>query len=464
MRHTNDSGEHNGSLAQTRRLDVIIISVFFFWTFVLIIGPVFIRAADGDLDASFGTGGRTLVDFAATDDYSQSIAVQPDGKLIVVGQSGIYPMFHSALVRFNANGSLDQAFGMSGKATAALDPNGEGLSAIALQPDGKIVVAGSQIHNNFTVGMLVARFNSDGSLDQAFGNGGSVLFNFGDMGSEGNAVVVQRDGKIIVAGETGASYGELVDIAVARFNPDGTFDMSYGIGGKVRTHFPGEYNTGSRAFSAALQLDDKLVVAGAYKTEAAPREFALARYNGDGSLDQGFGIGGMVHTTLGSAEAFAMDLAIQNDGKIVTAGYFYTGHHNHDFAVARYNSNGTLDTTFGANGCVISDLFGSSDDIAYTLAIQRDGKLIVAGRTGQYPNFRPGVVRYQTSGALDMSFGSGGKVMSDLGGSSSQLYGCAVLPSGRIVVAGYSISNNADMVIARYISRPLRNSSWTDID
>jgi len=423
--------------------------------------PTNIQAADGDLDVTFGNGGKVLVDFSATSEYGRSVVVQPDGKILVAGQSGTYPLFHSALVRFNANGTLDESFGSDGKALLPLDPNGDGLSSIALQPDGRIVVAGSQIHDNFTGGLLVARCNSDGSLDQTFGNGGSVLFSFGDSGSEGNAVIIQNDGKIIVVGQTGASYGELVDIAVARFDPDGAFDNSYGANGKMRTHFPGQFNTGSRATSAALQSDGKLVVAGGYKNEGTPGEFAFARYEADGKLDPTFGTGGIVHTSLGSAESFAISVGIQTDGKIVAAGYFYTAHRNKDFAVARYNANGTLDVSFGNNGIVISDLFGTSDDIAYGLRIQRDNKLVVIGRSGMYPNFRAAVVRYNRNGSFDTGFGTAGKVLTDFGSLSSQLYGAAFQPDGKLVVAGYSSASTTDIAVARYITRSIRLTSST---
>src|SRR5207237_6773045 len=152
-----------------------------------------------------------------------AVVVQSDGKIIVAGQSGVYPVFHSALARYNSNGSLDQTFGNGGTVVASLDNGGDGLSALVLQPDGKIVAAGSVIHNNFTVGFVVARFNPDGSLDQTFGNAGRNVFNFGDPEAEGNAVVLQADGKIIVIGVSGAGSGsELHDFALARLNPDGS--------------------------------------------------------------------------------------------------------------------------------------------------------------------------------------------------------------------------------------------------
>ena len=429
------------------------------------------RAADSDLDPAFGNGGRLTTDMSGNDDYGFAVVTQPDGKIIVAGQSGIYPVFHSALVRYNSNGSLDPSFGSNGIVVAPLDNGGDGLSALVLQSDGKIVAAGSVIHNNSTVGFIVARFNSNGSLDQTFGNGGRTVFNFGDPASEGNAVVLQSDGKIIVVGQTGAgSYSELNDFALARFNSDGSFDQGYGNGGRVRTHFDGEFNTGSTGRSAVLQPDGKLIVGGSYKTEGVAREFALARYNTDGSLDAAFGNAGKVTTSFGSADAIGFAVVLQADGKIAAAGYFDTGSHNHDFALSRYNTDGSLDMTFGSSGRVISDLFGASDDIAYTLVLQPDGKLIVGGRTGQYPNFKFALARYNNEGSFDSSFGNGGRVLTDFGGFSSQSYSAALQSDGKILLTGYASNSTTDFALARYmgaiqltsaVSRKIHGSAGT---
>jgi uncharacterized delta-60 repeat protein len=410
------------------------------------------KAAAGDLDPRFGNGGKALTDFSGNDDYAFAVAMQPDGKIVAAGQSGVYPLFHSALTRYNKNGRLDQTFGSGGKVVAALDAGGDGLDALAIQPDGKIVTAGSLIHDNFTVGFILARFNTSGTLDQSFGNNGSIVTTFGDSSAEGHAVVVQADGKIIEVGESGAgSYSALNDFALARFNADGSVDQSFGNGGKIKTHFPGVFNTGSRGLDAVLQPDGKLLVAGTYKNEGTYAEFALARYNTNGTLDTTFGSAGKVTTFIASADAIAFALALQADSKIVLAGYT-AGFRNGDFALARYNSDGTLDQSFATGGIVTTDLFGTTDDIAYGLLIQRDGKLIAAGRTGQYPSFDFGLVRYQSNGQLDPTFGSGGKVATDIG-DSEQGYGVALQRNGGIVLGGYSFANGggADFTLTRYL-------------
>ena len=183
---------------KTHHTQLISIGVLTMAASLLVVTHV--QAAAGDLDPSFGRGGLARTDFSGTDEYGFAVQTQPDGKIVVGGQSGTYPLFHTALARFNANGRLDQSFGVAGKATAALDPGGDGAQAIALQPDGKIVAAGSVIHNNFTVAFALGRFNSDGSLDQTFGDHGSVQTTFGDSAAQGDDVVLQSDGKIIVVG------------------------------------------------------------------------------------------------------------------------------------------------------------------------------------------------------------------------------------------------------------------------
>jgi uncharacterized delta-60 repeat protein len=432
-----------------RRISLIGYALFFLLVFALsgFFQPV--RAADGDLDLTFGSGGKVMTGITNNSDFGYSVAVQPDGKIIVVGQSGV-DVFHSTLMRYNGDGSLDQTFGSGGIVFAPLDSNGDVLSSVVLQSDGKILAVGSLTGNN-VVEFLLARFNTNGSLDQSFGSNGSVVTTFGDHIAGAGSVVLLPDGKIIVVGASGAgAYSELNDFAVARYNSNGSLDQSYGSGGMLKTHFDGEYNTGSTANSALLQSDGKLIVAGSYKNEGTPREFAVARYDTNGNLDPTFGNGGKTTTSLGAGDSLGFAARLQSDGKIVLAGYLNAGQRNHDFALVRYNPDGALDTSFGNGGKVTNDLFGTSDDIAYSLVIQPDGKLIVGGRTGQYPNFKFGLARYNTYGSLDQSFGSAGKVMTDFGGFSSQSYSSAIQSDGKIVIAGYAQGNSADIALARY--------------
>jgi uncharacterized delta-60 repeat protein len=416
---------------------------------VSMLAPQLAQAAAGDLDSRFGNGGVVLTDFSQTDDYAYGIAVQPDGKIVVSGQSGIYPDLHSALVRYNRNGRLDSTFGTGGKVVVTFDSSSDYLYAPVIQSDGKIVAAGSTRGTAF----LLARFNADGSLDQTFGNNGSVGTTFGDLTAAAKAVVLQADGKIIVVGVSGAgSYSELNDFALVRYNSNGSVDQTFGTGGKVITHFPGVFNTGSTATSAVLQPDGKLIVGGTYKNERTPHEFALARYNTNGSLDSTFGQSGKVTTRIGAGDAFSFAIVLQSSGRIVLAGYSYTL--GHDFSLAGYNPNGTLDSTFGNGGFVATDFSASSDDIAYAMTMQSDGKLIVAGRTGDYPEFDFGLVRYSSDGQPDQTFGVGGKVTTNID-SIDEAFAVALQPNGKIVLAGIALgsTNTLDFAAARYLGR-----------
>src|SRR5256886_3355179 len=287
------------------------------FTFVIIallfIAPRAVQAAAGDLDPSFGNGGVVQTDFSGGDDYGFGVKVQSDGKTVVVGESGVYPLFHSALTRYNRNGTLDRTFGTGGKVVAALDAGGDGSTAIAFQPDGKILTAGSVIHNNFVVAFVTARFNPDGSLDQTFGTNGSVQTTFGDSAAEGNDVVLQADGKIIVVGFSGAgSYSSFNNFALVRFNPDGTLDQTFGTGGKVKS-------ASGIATSSVLQADGKIVVGGTF--DNGSNGFMLARYNANGTLDSTFGTFGVTRTAIGAGDAFSFGIGLLSDGRIVLGGY-----------------------------------------------------------------------------------------------------------------------------------------------
>jgi uncharacterized delta-60 repeat protein len=355
--HSREIADKREAMLRSLSLIVVILAALF-------IVPHSARAAAGDLDARFGSGGVVQTDFSGGDDYGFGVKVQSDGKTVVVGESGVYPLFHSALTRYTKNGRLDQTFGTGGKVVAALDPGGDGSTALVFQADGKIVTAGSVIHNNFVVAFVTARFNPDGSLDQTFGTNGSVQTTFGDSAAEGNDVVLQADGKIIVVGFTGAgSYSSLNNFALIRFNPDGSLDQTFGTGGKVKS-------ASGIATSVALTADGKILVGGTYDTGS--RGFILARYNSNGMLDGTFGNAGVTRTAIGG-DAFSFGIGLLSDGRIVLGGYS-AATQNHDFTVACYNANGTLDQTFGTGGKVKSAI-----GIATSVALTADGKILVGG-------------------------------------------------------------------------------------
>jgi uncharacterized delta-60 repeat protein len=441
------SKNYHGRIYFTRWVFFILLSLSFAAL------PAAAVAKQGDLDPTFGGGGKVLTDFAAGDDLADSLALQPDGKIVAVGRNGQYPDFHSALARYNTDGTLDQTFGTGGRVTIALNVNGDRLISAVILPDGKILAAGSVFQNNLDLSFLVVRFNANGSLDQTFGTAGTANVVFGDDTAEVSKILVQPDGKIVVAGTSGRGQGnDMNDFALARFNSDGAIDKSFGVGGKLKTHFSGS-NSGTRAGSAVLQPDGKIVVAGSYKNEGLTRQFALARYNENGSLDQSFGSGGTLSTDFGK-DTHGQAIALQADGKIVVGGYFETGFFRaNEFALARYDTNGNLDPAFGGGGKVVKDLSGN--DVIYSVLIQRDGKIVAAGRSGSNVSFRFAVARFNSNGEFDATFGDGGKVLTAFGDSPNEAFAAVLQNDGKIVAGGYSresIGTNHDFALARYIA------------
>ena len=291
-----------------------------------------VQAAPGDLDPGFGSGGRVTTDFAGAPDGAHAVVVQPDGKIIAGGfTDGFFLNF--ALVRYNSDGSLDSTFGTGGKVSTPFPDDFAFLDALALQRDGKIVAAGSTFSDKFAL----ARYDRDGTLDASFGSGGLVTTAFSSQ-DHATAVAVQSDGKIVVGGlAAGATYQ---DFALLRYNSDGTLDSSFGTGGTVLSDFGAIDN----ANALAIQPDGKIIAAGftnGVSTIAA--DFALARYNPTGSLDSSFGSAGFVTTDFpvdSPASDVVNALVLQPDGRIIAAGFSFPQHFSATgpaFALARYD-------------------------------------------------------------------------------------------------------------------------------
>jgi uncharacterized delta-60 repeat protein len=420
---------------------------------------------DGELDSSFDDDGLVTtefpVSFLSLTDSGRQVAVQPDGKIIVAGTSmDVFIADAIALARYNPDGSLDTTFGDNGKVwdTSLLLAEVTGL---ALQPDGKIVVVGDALgEETFTPDFFVARYNVDGSIDESFGLGGYVTTNFGltEFGGttdEASSVAIDSEGRIVVAGATRPDEFSPHDFALARYTSGGELDADFGSGGLVTTDF----GAADVAFSVALQSDGKIVAAGVTIDEiGGTSDFALARYDGSGVLDADFGVGGLVVTNistldseLGATLDIAQSVVVQPDGKIVAGGIAIETEDLADYALVRYDSSGNLDSTFDGDGIVTSD-FGAVDWI-FGLALQPDGKIVAAGTSHQGDSgFDFSLARYHANGALDASFGDGGWVTTDFGTPNDLGQGVALQADGKIVVAGLSeqIRTSTDFAVARY--------------
>ncbi|KQT13097.1 hypothetical protein ASG40_19865 [Methylobacterium sp. Leaf399] len=407
-----------------------------------------------------GTGtGKVLTPVGAgtSGDIGRSVTVQADGKIVVAGQgAGSGSDSDFAVVRYNADGSLDTGFGAGGKVLTPVGTSVDVGYSVTVQADGKIVVAGYGNGSGAGTDFAVVRYNADGSLDTGFGAGGKVLTPVGTSGDVGYSVTVQADGKIVVVGY-GIGSGSGTDFAVVRYNADGGLDTGFNGTGKVLTPV-GTGTSGDFGNSVTVQADGKIVVAGQGAGSGTGNDFAVVRYNADGGLDTGFGVGGKVLTPVGTGTSsdIGNSVTVQADGKIVVAGYGIGSGGNNDFAVVRYNADGGLDTGFGVGGKVLTPVgAGTSTDIGNSVTVQADGKIVVAGYgigSGSGTDFA--VVRYNSDGSLDTSFGAGGKVLTPVGaGTSGDIgYSVTVQADGKIVVAGYGFGSGSgnDFAVVRY--------------
>jgi len=417
----------------------------------LFVAPQLAHAGAADLDLTFDNDGKVTTDFSGGIDLGRSVAIQQDRKIIVVGRMTNSGNADFAVARYNVDGSLDLGFGIGGKVNTDFDLGDDEAFAVVLQFDGKIVVAGSSFSNSGTYDFALARYNFDGALDLSFGNGGKVVTDFAGDSDEARAVAIQSDGKIVAAGNMFNST-TATDFAVARYNPDGSLDTSFGLNGKVNTDFFSSDE--DEAFAVVIRSDEKIILAGK-RFNGDDTDFAIARYNPDGSLDNSFSNDGQVITDINGHDDEALGVALQTDGKIVVVGgNDSTGNRLYDFVIARYTDDGHLDNSFSFDGIVTTD-FATDFDEAAAVTIQLDGKIIAAGvsNVGTVGNFA--LARYEADGTLDGSFG---RIVTDFGGSDAAL-GVALQADGKIVAAGYMFG---EFAIARYEGDPAPQCLFCD--
>ncbi len=405
-------------------------SLFIFGLMILLLITAFplVQAqsvAPGDLDTTFGIGGKVTTDVNSA---ASSVAVQADGKIVVAGSSYGYSI---ALARYHANGSLDNSFGNGGKVFTSVGGRSN-ASSIAIQADGRIIIAGFSGINSSVGSFVVVRYETTGALDTSFDGDGKVIVDMGNF-NFARDLVIQPDGKIVVVGGSGVANSDNYAFAVARLNSDGSLDASFDGDGRVITSLGSYSFTGAAA--AALQTDGKIIAAGHSGNSSLTADFALVRYNADGSLDASFDGDGKVITAVSSSFDGAFAVAVQTDGKIVATGISQ----GTIITVVRYNINGSLDTSFDGDGIVLTPGIQGSNDFISSVVIQSNGKIIVAGTINA--NFA--LVRYNPNGSLDTSFGGDGIVTTNFddppGGSIGYggFSGLAIQPDGKIIAVGY---------------------------
>ena len=412
--------------------------------------------AAGMLDAGFGSGGSVETDFNGNSEVANSVALQSDGKIVVAGSTSDGATRDFLLARYNADGTLDETFGTSGQVVTDFGRS-DGAASLALQSNGKIVAAGHSYNGNHS-DFALARYNSDGTLDTTFGIGGKVITDFSQYADVGISVVVQSDGKIVVAGNS--NNGSKNIFAVARYNVDGTLDTSFDGDGKLHTDF-GQRGKYSGARAVALQSDGKMIVGGSIEVTDLNWDFGLARYNVDGTLDTSFHLDGKVTTSFGPGADEPGGVVIQSDGKIVAAG---VSSPDSRLALVRYNTDGTLDTSFDGDGRVLTPRVDVHEEFTIaSVALQSDGKILLAGHNNDAVVGKSDIflARYNTNGKLDTSFGDNGKVKTDFS-FFTKVYasgrGMVVQNDGKIVVAGNvtpSGVHDGNFLLLRYEGNPI---------
>lgn len=380
---------------------------------------------------SFGQNNtiKVVTDLGSNYDYSNDIAIQNDGKVIQSGDAYGIP----CMIRFDNNGVLDKTFGVDGIIFATWSAGSNpAMGSVKIVQDNKILL-GTSIYKSPNTSFILARYDSSGSPDLTFGNTGHIITSFGKFSSHCNTIAIQADGQIIAAGEINNSevVNDDYNFALVRYSENGAIDSTFGSNGIVTTVIGSHLSSPK---SIAIQPDKKIIVAGEVWDDIFS-DFVIVRYNSDGSLDTGFGNGGIVHTRISETYDFARSVVIQPDGKILVAGSSQSSLSNYDFTIVRYNTDGSLDSTFGVNGIVITDI---GQDLGNEIVLLPDGKIILAGSSATYASSGFAVLRFNSDGTLDKSFGDNGLILNlfDLFHDSEGT--CLALKNdGEIIVGGH---------------------------
>ena len=389
------------------------------------------------LDTTFGVNGKVMTNLDG-DDVGNAVAVDSSDRIIVAGLTGAVGSGDFAMVRYDTDGTLDNTFGAAGKVITNLGADDRGRS-VAIDSTGKIVLGGDSLVT--ASDFAVARYDSTGKLDSTFNGSGFVTTDFNNTGEPAMNVTIDNNGKIVAAGF--AYNGTDYDFALARYKDDGSLDALFGTNGLVTTDLGGD----DRISAVAVDSNGNIVVVG--RTGSASHyNIAFARYNADGTLDNTFGASGIVTIDFGTADDRAREIAFDSDDKLVIVGK--TGASgSSNFVVMRYNSDGSPDTTFGTNGVVITDIGGN--DRGRDIVIDSNGKIIILGTSDIQGDNDFAVLRYNSDSSLDTTFGVNGVATVDFGGDDRGV-GVALDSNGMIIVGGRSDKGNGnDFVAARLL-------------
>lgn len=383
----------------------------------------------GSIDSTFGTNGKASISF--TSGLAYSGVRQSDGKFVVTGfSSGDF-----AAARFTADGLVDSTYGTNGKTVVSIQAN-DIPYASAIQPDNKVVIVGTSTVNGSEYDFVAIRLKTDGTPDSTFGTNGRTVLSLGGY-QEARGVVIQPDGKIVIAGFADSpnnAYPNAKYPIIVRLTSNGIFDATFN-NGSGWSSYGGSASLGYSmwVYSVALQSDGKIVIAGTTNSAGVGATMFVYRFNANGTIDNTMNWFNSRYSKAYGDNAGANSLALQLDGK-----YVLTGYNNSDFYLARFNSNGTIDNSFGGvTNAVVLSLTSSNNDEIYASTITNDGKVLVVGAANG--NF--GMARYTSSGAIDNSFGTNGTVVTDLGAFDEAYAVFTDSLNGKITVLGRSGDN-----------------------
>jgi uncharacterized delta-60 repeat protein len=424
-----------------------------FFQMVLVLAAVFflslnaLAGKSGALDRTFSADGKvtTAVASANGSDFGRDVAVQADGKIVVVGQAGATDF---TVVRYNRDGSLDTTFDGDGKVTTDIAGVDDAFS-VQILSDGKILVAGFATNAGTGQDFALVRYNSDGSLDTTFDTDGKVTTDLDNLPNTGRTVLVQTDGKYLVCGRTGTSPS--LKFSAARYNTNGSLDTTFDTDGKVVLTITA---TDDLFNDAMLQTNNgRIIMVGTSIGTGfgvGSNDFTVVRLLANGALDTNFDMDGIVLTDFNGGADQAMSVAIQADNKIVVAGSATLS--TVDFAVARYNLNGSLDTSFDLDGKRTIGLEPGSNDFAASVLIQTDGKIVTAGQTDLGGDNDFMVSRINADGSQDPGFNGFGSNTTDFADFSDTISGALLQADGKLLVVGNVnvTANNTDIGLARY--------------
>jgi uncharacterized delta-60 repeat protein len=405
----------------------------------------------GQLDPTFGGGDGYVITNVLDDERAQSVALQADGKIVVAGEGDHGPGTDTdfVVVRYDAAGNLDPTFDGNGK-KAEVEPGDQVLSTLAIRPDGRIAYTGTTTDSNGTRTLRTYCYNSDASIFYNFSlNGGA------GTPDTGESLIVQSDNKVVIAA-TDDHDVLMHDLGAVRLTSTGTLDSSFGGSGMVATLIPGSIDG---MFDTALQPDGKIVTLGSTFVDSQ-----IVRYNSDGTIDTTFGAGGRVIVDFSGGKDLPAGLAILNDGKIIVAGsVYYSGPLSNCEAyatLAKFNSDGSPDTTFGSNGTVKTDATFGLEQIT-SIAIDSNGRIIVSGTTQAISERNFLTMRYNSNGSLDSTFGFGGMVFQNLQPGSDELVNTLTIqPDDTILVAGCICDVDCDLIVTKYLTNGIGDNTF----